>query len=105
MKGKFTGQEKAILAVGFFFLLISMVVRGILGVQDRGILVILGFTAILLWLILFVCSLFPASWRMTEKQKAKIKDMEKYQSRYQKVFVFVDFAAAVLFGIVIFIIA
>lgn len=96
MTGKFSKKQKTALWITFLLIIISIVIRTVLGVEDAGILVVLSFINILLYVILMVCALFPADWRMTDKQKEKIKDMAQYQSKYRTAFVaaafFVSFA-------------
>jgi len=68
---------------------------------DVGVLVILSFTGILVWLIFFVCAFFPADWRMTEKQKRKIKNPTEYQNKYRKIIIGLDIVVAILFSTLI----
>jgi hypothetical protein len=58
-----------------------------------------------MWLIFFVCSFFPADWRMTEKQKNKINNPMEYPNRYRRIMIVLDVAFAVLFAILIMVIA
>lgn len=103
MTGKFTKTEKLILLATLIIIILSLTARLLSGKGDMGTAVILGFTNILLYVIFSVCALFPADWRMTDKQKETMEDREQYQARYRTVLVTVTFvlclalAAAVIF--------
>ena len=98
---KMTFWEKILDVIALLIILFSIVVRCLWGVKDTGVLVILAFMGILLYIIFLVGSCFPAHWRMTDKQKAKIKDMKIYQEKYRKIFVLFTFALAVFSAILI----
>lgn len=97
--------EKIMLVGSLLILSGGIIAKSIAGCHDAGILVALAFAGILLWAILAVSAFFPADWRMTERQKAKITDMEKYQSNYRKAFIAVDMVVAIAFTILIVAIA
>ena len=44
---------------------------------DPGAVIVLLFVAMLLYVILCVAALFPATWRMTDKEKEKILDKDE----------------------------
>lgn len=103
---KRTGIGEKIMLVGSIItLIVGIIIKGIVGCNDAGILVALAFVGILLWVILAASAFFPADWRMTERQKAKISDMEKYQCNYRKAFIAVDMVVAIAFAILIVAIA
>ncbi len=91
MKGKFTRIERTISLTTFLMIVVSIMICCLLKVNDAGTIVMLGFTDVLIYSIFSVCALFPADWRMTEKQKSKIKNIEKYQSNYRKSLILVAF--------------
>lgn len=88
--------EKILEYVALIVIILSIVIKAVLGVDDTGILVVCSFLAIMLYVIFLVCAFFPADWRMTDKQKAKIKDMNVYQMRYRKIFVVINFSIAII---------
>ena len=45
---------------------------------------------LLFFLILSCAALFPATWRMTDEEKSRIPDLEKYQEKYTGIFVIVN---------------
>lgn len=101
MVGKMTKNEKILAVLSFVLLIAAIAVRSILGTADAGVLVILAFTGILVWLIFLVCAFFPADWRMTAKQKSKIDNMEVYQNKYRKIMIGLDVLISILFAILI----
>lgn len=104
MTGKFSRNQKITLLITFLLLIASIVIRVALGIEDTGILVVLSFINILLYVILIVCALFPADWRMTARQKEKIKDMAQYQSKYRTAFVAAAFFVSFAMDLVVIII-
>lgn len=104
MEGKLTGTEKVLEGVALGLLAISIVVRSLLGVSDTGVLVMLAFTGILLYIILLVCAFFPADWRMTDAQREKIKDMDAYQAKYRRILVGVNLAVSVFSALLIIVV-
>lgn len=101
MEGKFTKLEKNLLGMAFYCIVLATIQRVFMGVEDVGVLVIMAFTAALVYVILLVAALFPADWRMTEKQKSKIADKEKYQATYRRVLVWVNLVAGIFFALLI----
>jgi Na+-transporting methylmalonyl-CoA/oxaloacetate decarboxylase gamma subunit len=57
---------------------------------DAGVTVMLLFLSIMMYAILTCVAVFPATWRMTDKEKNKIPDLAKYQERYTSVFVVIN---------------
>lgn len=105
MSGKMTKSEKIFEMIAILLLAGSIGVKSALGAKDAGILVALSFVGILIWMIFFACAFFPADWRMTEKQKNKIRDLTEYQNRYRRMMIALDIVFAVLFAILIMVIA
>ena len=104
MEGKFTTWEKVIELCAFLVIVLSSIYKGIYSDGDVGILITLSFVAVLLFVVLSVAALFPATWRMTDKQKKKIKDVGRYQENYTKIFVIINFLLCVIMGFCILII-
>ncbi len=101
MVGKMTRNEKILASISFAILVIAIMGRCLMGTSDTGVLVMLSFTGILVWLIVLFCAFFPAEWRMTEKQKRKIENHTEYQNKYRKIFIGIDVVIAILFSILI----
>lgn len=101
MTGQYTKKEKIILLLTLLFILSSIIIRVILGIGDIGGTVLLGVVNFLAYIIFIVVGLFPADWRMTDSQKAKIKDKEKYQNRYRLIIVIVTFILCFLIDLAI----
>ena len=99
MEGKFTIWQRIVLVVTFLVIMASGVIRLLVHDGDRGAVIALFFVTLLLYVILCVAALFPAMWRMTDKEKAKIPDRDQYQKKYTSVCVVVN---AVLNGIMVF---
>lgn len=97
--------DKILIIISALIIVASIIIRAITGANDVGILVMLSFAAIMVWVIFLVCSFFPADWRMTKKQKDKIKDMGKYQANYQTILILIDTLAAISFALIIILIA
>ena len=98
-----TIMEKIFEYMAIILIIGSIVIKALIGVNDIGILVTLSFVAILLYVIFLVCAFFPADWRMTEKQKKKIKDISIYQAKYRKIFVVINFLFSIMSsGFIIF---
>ena len=68
---------------------------------DHGAIIALLFVALTLYVVLCVSALFPATWRMTDKEKEKIPDKDQYQKIYASVFVALN---VLLSGIMTFLI-
>lgn len=101
MEGHMTATEKIMAVLSLLLMILAIVARSIAGTADIGVLVILAFTGILVWGIVLVCAFFPADWRMTEKQKRRIKNPAEYQNRYRKVLIGLDMLVAILFAVLI----
>lgn len=100
MEGKYKKWQKLLLTAVFLIIVASAVCRCIMYKGDRGVIIMLSFVALLFFGVLCVAALFPATWRMPEKSKAKIKDPVKHQENYTTVFVIVNVvlsAAMILF--------
>ena len=100
MEGKYKKWQKLLLTAMFLIIVASAVCRCIMYKGDRGAIIMISFVALLFFGVLCVAALFPATWRMPEKSKAKIKDPVKYQENYTTVFVIVNVvlsAAMILF--------
>lgn len=93
---RMTTWEKTFEYLAIILIICSIVIKSLLGVDDVGILVTLSFVAILIYVIFLVSAFFPAYWRMTEKQKEKIKDMSIYQAKYRKIFVVINFLLSIV---------
>lgn len=98
---KMARWEKVLEILGILIILVSIVYKCFSTITDLGTLVILGFMAIMLYVIFLVCAFFPADWRMTSKQKEKIKDMQAYQVRYRKILVIINFAISICSSLLI----
>lgn len=101
MVGKMTKNEKKLASLSFLLLIISIIIRCYIGITDVGLLVILSFTGILMWLIFLICAFFPADWRMTKKQKNKIENLMEYQNKYRMIVISFDILIAILFAFLI----
>ena len=100
MEGKYKKWQKLLLTAVFMIIVASAICRCIMYEGDRGVIIMLSFVALLFFGVLCVAALFPATWRMPDKSKAKIKDPAKYQENYTTVFVIVNVvlsAAMILF--------
>lgn len=93
--------EKCLELCAFLGILMSSIYKGICCDGDIGIVITLSFVAILLFVIISVVALFPATWRMTDKEKEKIKDLIRYQENYTKVFVVVNMALSIFMVFII----
>ena len=101
MEGKMTKIEKIMAICSLLILITAIIVRGVIGVNDSGVFVILSFTGLLMWLIFLICAFFPSDWRMTEKQKAKIMNRVEYQNKYRRTLIIIDTILAVIFAVMI----
>ncbi len=104
MEGKMSKSEKIIELLAFVVFMISVIIKSILGTKDAGVLVMLAFLGVLVYVILFVCAFFPADWRMTEKQKEKIENKEAHQAMYRKICVICNMLFMIgVSGIILFV--
>ena len=101
MEGKFTSWQRIVLIITFLVIVISGAIRLLNHAVDPGAVIVLLFVAMLLYVILCVAALFPATWRMTDKEKKKILYKDRYQKKYAGVCVV---ANALLSSIMIFLI-
>ncbi len=96
MEGKLKTWQKWMEGISAFLFLGMGIYKGICCEGDRGVLITLLFVAILLYVIISIAALFPATWRMTDKQKEKIKDLTRYQEVYTSIFVIINFGLSIL---------
>lgn len=54
MEGKMTKIEKIMTIFSLLILIIAIIVRGVIGVNDSGVLVILSFAGLLMWVIFLI---------------------------------------------------
>ena len=101
MEGKMTKIEKIMAICSLLILITAIIVRGVIGVNDSGVLVILSFAGLLMWVIFLICAFIPSEWRMTEKQKAKILNRVEYQNKYRRTLIIIDAILAVIFAVMI----
>lgn len=99
MTGRFTNWQKRLQLIVFVLIVVSSIYRINSCNGDKGIAIMLSFSAFLSFAILLVVAIFPATWRMTDKKKKKIKDLKRYQETYTSVFVILN---AILSIIMIF---
>lgn len=95
MEGKFKTWHKILELFTFLLILVSSIYNGVCRDADKGIVITLSFVSILLFVILHVAALFPATWRMADKQKEKIKDLMRYQENYTSIFVIVNMVLSI----------
>ena len=72
MEGKFNIWQKCLEIVCFVLILASSIYKGLFCDGDMGVVITLSFVAILLFIIFSIAALFPATWRMTDREKEKI---------------------------------
>ncbi len=99
--GKFTKRQKIVELVVFLMIIAAGIYKLVYAVEDTGAAVILLFVTVLLFGILTVSSLFPATWRMTDKEMEKIGDPIKYQERYTTIFVTINAVTSILMVILL----
>ena len=61
----------------------------------------MSFVAILLFIIISIAALFPATWRMTVREKEKISDLKRYQEKYTSIFIIVNVVLSVFMSLLI----
>lgn len=54
MEGKMTKIEKIMAICSLLILITAIIVRGVIGVNDSGVLVILSFAGLLMWVIFLI---------------------------------------------------
>ena len=86
----------------WLFLIISnlhhytdFIYKGLFCDGDMGVVITLSFVAILLFIIFSIAALFPATWRMTDREKEKISDLKRYQEKYTSIFVIVNLVLSI----------
>ena len=45
--------------------------------------------------VIKIAALFPATWRMTDREKEKISDLKRYQEKYTSIFVIVNLVLSI----------
>ena len=85
MEGKFNIWQKCLEIVCFVLILASSIYKGLFCDGDMGVVITLSFVAILLFIIFSIAALFPATWRMTDREKEKISDLKRYQEKYTSI--------------------
>lgn len=97
-------SEKLVQLGSFVVLIVGIILKALIGYEDMGVFMILAFAGILLWVCLAVAAFFPADWRMTERQRQKIGDMDSYQAKYRKILIGVNLVLTIGFMILILVI-
>ena len=90
MTGKLKTWEKIVEIISLLLIVVAGIYKAVSGDVDGGLLGVLIFIGIMLFVIFLVGALFPETWRMTKRQKEKIDDEVKYQEKYTKSFVIVN---------------
>ena len=72
MEGKFNIWQKCLEIVCFVLILASSIYKGLFCDGDMGVVITLSFVAILLFIIFSIAALFPATWRMTDREYTSI---------------------------------
>lgn len=102
MVGKFTKAEKIIEILCICMLVIAIVVKLVfIGNYDVSLMIGMGIMAFMMYFIMLVCAFSPAYARMSEKQKSRIKDMDKHQSFYRRCMVIVNLFICLIFSVII----
>ena len=101
VQGRMTKGEKILEALAFLLVVVAMIARCVIDVEDIGVLVIMAFVAFWFYVIMLVCAFVPADWRLTTKQKAEIVDPVAYQTKYRRIMVGVNLIASIIFSIII----
>ena len=70
----------------------------------RSVVITLSFVAILLFIIFSIAALFPATWRMTDREKEKISDLKRYQEKYTSIFVIVNLVLSIFMALLMLVI-
>ena len=104
MEGKFKNWQKWLELLIFLLILVSSIYKGICCDGDVGIVVILSFVTFLLFAIISMAALFPATWRMTDKEKERISDLTQYQEKYTSIFVIVNAVLSLFMVLLIWVI-
>ena len=101
MESKFNNWHKCLEVACFVLILTSSIYKGFFCDGDMGIVITLSFVAILLFIIFSIAALFPATWRMTVREKEKISDLKRYQEKYTSIFIIVNVVLSVFMSLLI----
>lgn len=101
MTGRMNKTDKILQLTALAVIVAAIVTKAVIGCDDTGVFAVMSIIAIMLYVIFLVCSFFPATWRMTIKQKDKIKDEAAYQDRYRRVMAVFNLVVALLFACLI----
>lgn len=104
MEGKFKTWQKCLEMFTFLLISLSGIYNIICCEEDNGIVIMLFFTAVLLFVIFHTIALFPATWRMSDTEKKKIKDLMQYQEKYTCIVVIVNVVLSIFMTFLIWII-
>lgn len=104
MEGKFNIWQKCLEIVCFVLILASSTYKGLFCDGDMGVVITLSFVAFLLFIIFSIGALFPATWRMTDREKEKISDLKRYQEKYTSIFVIVNLVLSIFMALLILVI-
>lgn len=85
-------------------ILASSIYKGLFCDGDMGVVITLSFVAILLFIIFSIATLFPATWRMTDREKEKISDLKRYQEKYTSIFVIVNLVLSIFMALLMLVI-
>ena len=97
MEGKFNIWQKCLEIVCFVLILASSIYKGLFCDGDMGVV-------ITLFIIFSIAALFPATWRMTDREKEKISDLKRYQEKYTSIFVIVNLVLSIFMALLMLVI-
>lgn len=104
MEGKFNIWQKCLEIVCLVLILASSTYKGLFCDGDMGVVITLSFVAFLLFIIFSIGALFPATWRMTDREKEKISDLKRYQEKYTSIFVIVNLVLSIFMALLMLVI-
>ena len=94
---KMATWEKVLEIVALVLLVIATIIKSQMGVERTGHLIMLSFVGIMAYIIFLVAAFFPADWRLSEQERARIEDKEQYQTNYRKTWVGINFVFSIFF--------
>ena len=102
MIGKFTKTEKIIEILCLCLLVVAIILKiTVIGNYDTSLLISMGIMSFIMYTIMLACAFSPTYARMSEKQKSKIKDMDKHQDFYRRCMVILNIVICSIFAAII----
>ncbi len=101
MRELYTNRERIMQWITAILIIISIMVRGYMGIQSVGELVISGYVAYVVFLMFLVIALFPVSKNGIDTKENKKKELKEYREKHRITLAWISFSVCLVLDFVI----